>query len=297
MSRHASHLRYLSFLVAGGAAVATAAFGVQNAVATTASPASALVTHGSAERGSVSRTAGPLFARHRTVDPNMVRTRSTKTNNEQSENWSGYIASGSSGAYSSSSASWTVPTLSTQYNGYSSTWVGIDGASSSDGYLIQTGTEADVVNGQTQYDAWWEVITPSDEAPETLFSNLSISPGDSITASVAKGSDGDWTMTLTDNSTGQSGSQTSSFAGPGETAEWIQEDTDVNGDISSAPDWGSVSFSGITTNGADGGLSGAQAVDIYDSQGTQEDSTGAANGSDDGFTVTWLAPGTETPTS
>ncbi|MCW2494124.1 G1 family glutamic endopeptidase [Jatrophihabitans sp.] len=216
----------------------------------------------------------------------------SKNATEQSLNWSGYIQSGS--GYTASTATWRVPTLKTTYNGYSSTWVGIDGASSTDGYLIQTGTEADVVNKKASYDAWWEVITPTNEAPETLFSTLTIHAGDSITATVAKGTGGKWAMTLTDNTTGKTASHSSSFAGPGQSAEWIQEDTDVNGYISAAPDWQSVTFSGITTNGAAENLHSAAAVDIYDNHGTHEDSTGAPDSSGNGFTVTWLAPGTKT---
>jgi hypothetical protein len=213
---------------------------------------------------------------------------------QSSLNWSGYIKPGSSGAFTSSTASWTVPTLSTTYNGYSSTWVGVDGATSGDQYLIQTGTEADVVGHRTSYDAWYEVITPTDEAPETIFTSLTISPGDHIKATVAKTSSTSWKMTLTDNTTGRSASHTSAFAGPGESAEWIQEDTDVNGYISAAPDWKSVSFSGITVNGAGPALTASESVDIVDNNGTQEDSTGNPTGSSNGFTVTWLAPGTRT---
>lgn len=226
---------------------------------------------------------------HHRIQPDT--SRSGRTSGAQSDyNWAGYVKTGS--GYTSSTATWTVPTLSTKYDGYSSSWVGIDGFN--DSYLIQTGTEADVVNGQTSYDAWWEVITPSDEAPEVLFSSLSINPGDSITASVAKGSSGKWTMKLTDNTSGQSASHSSKFSGPGDSAEWIQEDTDVNGYISAAPDWHSVTFSGITVNGASPQLNSSESLDIVDTNGTQETSTGNPNSSGNGFTVTWLATGTPT---
>jgi hypothetical protein len=244
--------------------------------------------------GAAPAAPSSTFAHHLSVAPNLRHHDSSgKYANDSSENWSGYIKSGS--GFTSSTATWTVPSVSTADDGYSSSWVGIDGATSGDQYLIQTGTEQDVENGRTSYDAWWEVITPTDEAPENIFTNLDISPGDSITATVAKASGGKWTMTLTDNTTGQSGSHSSSFSGPGDSAEWIQEDTDVNNEISAAPDWGSVTFSGITVNGANPDLGSAEAVDIVDGNGTQEDSTGAPNSSGDGFTVTWLATGTPTP--
>lgn len=217
----------------------------------------------------------------------------SKIANQQSENWSGYIKP-TSGA-TSAAGTWTVPSLSTQYNGYSSTWVGIDGASANDQYLIQTGTEADMSNGRATYDAWWEVITPTNVAPEVLFSGFTVSPGQSITATVTKTSSTKWTMSLKNNTTGQTASHSATFAGPGSSAEWIQEDTDVNNSISPAPDWHSVTFAGATVNGANAALTSSEAVDIVDSQGTQEDSTSAPNSTANGFTVTWLAPGTATP--
>ena len=208
-------------------------------------------------------------------------------------NWAGYAKTGS--GFTSTAATWHVPTLKTTYGGYSSTWVGIDGATSSDQYLIQTGTEADVVGGRAQYRAWWEVITPTNVAPETLFA-MAVHPGDTIRATVAKNSSGSWTMSLRNYTTGQSASHTTSFAGPGKTAEWIQEDTDVNGYISTAPNWQSVTFSSIRLNSAAPALTATQAMDIYDSHGTRETSTGAPNTTKDGFTVKWLAPGTRTYT-
>jgi hypothetical protein len=211
---------------------------------------------------------------------------------QQSLNWSGYIRTGHT--FTSASATWTVPRLSSAHDGYSSTWVGIDGATSSDRYLIQTGTEADVSGGRRSYRAWWEIITPSDVAPETLFGQLTVHPGDSISASVSKLSPGRWVMRLRDNTTRRSASHTTSFAGPGETAEWIQEDTDVNGYISTAPNWRSVSFRNLRLNGANPKLKGSEAVDIVDRHGIREASTSAPSKAGNGFTVTWLAPGTRT---
>jgi hypothetical protein len=101
-------------------------------------------------------------------------------------------------------------------------------------------------------------------------------------------------MSLRDYTTGQSASHTASFAGPGKTAEWIQEDTDVYGYISTAPNWQSVSFSTVRLNAAAPALTASQALDIYDSHGTRETSTAGPNTTKDGFTVNWLAAGTKT---
>jgi hypothetical protein len=214
------------------------------------------------------------------------------TGQQQSLNWAGYVRDGH--GLTQASATWNVPSLKSTYNGYSSTWVGIDGATSADRYLIQTGTEADVSAGRRSYRAWWEVITPTNVAPETVFSTLPVQPGDSVTGSVSRASSGRWTMRLRDNTSGRSASHTVSFAGPGATAEWIQEDTDVNGYISAAPKWGSVSFRQLQLNRANPHLARSEAVDIVDRAGTRETSTSTPNAAGDGFTVSWLAPGTRT---
>jgi hypothetical protein len=235
-------------------------------------------------------TASPVPSPQRSLSAAALRH--TRYAAGHSLNWSGYTKTGT--AITASTASWHVPTLKNNYDGYSSTWVGIDGASSADPYLIQTGTEGDVVNGRAEYHAWWEVITPSDEAPEVLFTSFSVHPGDSIRASVTKNPSGTWTMSLRNNTTGKTASHSAAFGGPGKSAEWIQEDTDVNGYISAAPNWQSVAFSSITVNGASPRLSASQALNLVDSHGVVEDRTGTPNSSGNGFTITWLAPGSRT---
>ncbi len=206
-------------------------------------------------------------------------------------NWAGYIKTG--GHYTSVSGSWRVPTLRTSVNGYSSTWVGVDGALGHDAYLLQTGTEQDVGRGRASYYAWYEVITPTRAAPETPIRSMTIHAGDSMTATVAQVEAGTWTVTLRDNTSRVSSSVRVAFAGPGHSAEWIEEDTDVNGTISAAPDWQSVTFGNATVNGANPNLKPRQAVDLEDTRGTVEARTGnPANGN--GFGITWLAPGTPT---
>lgn len=239
-----------------------------------------------------STTPAHLVASHRVSPHVMGLHRRHRGTRQQSLNWSGYVRTGS--GFTSASASWTVAAVSSTHDGYSSTWVGIDGASSTDRYLIQTGTEADVVGGRRSYRAWWEVITPTDVAPETVFDGLAIHPGDHVTASVSRLASGRWVMRLRDATTGRSGSHAAAFSGPGSTVEWIQEDTDVNGYISTAPDWHAVSFGKLRLNRANPRLQPGEAVDLVDSHGTREAAAGAPTRGGDGFTVTWLAPGTRT---
>ena len=134
-----------------------------------------------------------------------------------SSNWSGYARTASGGAkITYASATWTVPSVQHK-NGYSSSWVGIDGFDNSS--LIQTGTEQDYINGRTVYRAWWEIIP----APETVIPSLTISPGDTMSAFVKNTSGNKWTISITDVTTGKSFSINKTFNGPGHSAEWIQE--------------------------------------------------------------------------
>src|SRR5690348_8189907 len=87
----------------------------------------------------------------------------------QSTNWWGYnqgaLESGKS-LFHSITANWNVPKASQHKKGedeFSSTWGGIGGGcletscTLTDNTLIQAGTEQDVISGQPQYSAWWEI--------------------------------------------------------------------------------------------------------------------------------------------
>jgi hypothetical protein len=167
-------------------------------------------------------------------------------NQIETENWSGYAVatfmSGSAPAYTSATATWTVPTVSYQTPPqvcqtytfgrrteelcstahpsaeYSASWVGIGGfctsasCSEADNTLIQLGTEQDVSSrGATQYYAWIEAL-PESEQPlceSTLKCAYPVNPGDTITASLTcepgcapAGTTQTWTLTLQDTPKG-----------------------------------------------------------------------------------------------
>jgi hypothetical protein len=169
----------------------------------------------------------------------------------QSSNWSGYAKTGS---FSSAVGHWTVPTVSQTTNvpnRFSSQWVGIDGFNNSN--LIQTGTEADFFNGSAHYDAWWEILP----AAETVIPGITVHPGDSFTASVSRNSGTSWHISITDNSTGQSFSTNRTYTGAGTSAEWIEEATSVNGQIGPPAKFSTFSFTNLTANGANPGLTTA----------------------------------------
>ncbi|GGN18646.1 G1 family glutamic endopeptidase [Streptomyces fuscichromogenes] len=163
-----------------------------------------------------------------------------------STNWSGYAATGSSGAYTSVTSSWTQPSVSCgSATTYSSFWVGLDGYSNS--ALEQTGTEADCINGTAVYGAWWEVLPAS----ESAYSGVTVKGGDKFTATVTyNGST--FAMTLTDSTQGWT--KTTTHAGSSgfknASAEVVAEAPEVGGSVASLANFGTVTFTGAKANGS-----------------------------------------------
>ena len=132
-----------------------------------------------------------------------------------SSNWAGYAVGG--GPYRSVSGEWTIPSVSASDRAsFSALWVGVDVFSNAS--LIQAGTEADFYNGAAHYSAWWEILP----APAVRIRTLPVRAGDLITVTITRVSSGRWRITVRD---ARSGSYTTTrpFAGPGTSAEWIEE--------------------------------------------------------------------------
>jgi Peptidase A4 family len=137
-----------------------------------------------------------------------------------SENWAGYAVQSKAGqSYSSVSGSWTEPSVSTSSGpGYSAFWVGLGGANQQSQSLEQVGTSAELVNGQTQYYAWYELVP----AAQTRL-KIAINPGDHISAMVTVNGT-DVTVSLSDQTSGKSVSKTLQMSNPDtSSAEWIAE--------------------------------------------------------------------------
>lgn len=151
-------------------------------------------------------------------------------------NWAGYIATGHT--YSSVSGSWIVPHVADSAgNVADATWVGIGGAVSDD--LIQAGTE--VVpddTGNLVYQAWYELL-PDNSKPVPL----PISPGDVVSVAVTEQSPGQWLISFTDATTGQSYTKTVQYDSTGSSADWIEEmPVEVDG-VMRLDDFGAIHFS------------------------------------------------------
>ena len=150
------------------------------------------------------------------------------------------------------------------------TWVGIDGYGN--GTVEQIGTGAKVVNGQTQYFAWWEFfgdqsaqgVNGPDYYWQTLPSSFAVHPGDTISADVAFVSSTSSTSTflfqITDKTTtgaveSWSQQETTTYVVPTRSsAEWIVENP--NGGAQALANFGTETFTGAwaTIGSTTGGI-------------------------------------------
>jgi hypothetical protein len=217
-------------------------------------------------------------------------------------NWFGYnqgtLEQGSK-LFSSITGEWTVPTATQHTSGQSeasSNWIGIGGGcvdancNVTDNTLIQTGTEQDVdSSGKASYSAWWEIIP----APSITISNLSISPGDHMQASVAETVAGSnvWNITLKDVTKNQTFTTTVPYPSTHATAEWIEETPlliGTNAGLASLPNLMNPLFDLGTTNGAPAGLKSSEQMQLIDSNSNVIGTPSAPDSDTDGFgACTW----------
>lgn len=163
-----------------------------------------------------------------------------------SANWSGYEYQ--DGPYSSVTGTFDVPNLVASPSATDAAeWVGIDGADNSDLIQAGVGEQYSPSTDTVQIQAWWEIL-PN---PETPINTISVVPGDSITVAITHGSGTQWSITLTDNTTGRSFSTQPTYDGPGASAEWVVEAPTVDTVQSTLGDYTpEVNFSGIAASGS-----------------------------------------------
>jgi hypothetical protein len=205
-----------------------------------------------------------------------------------SGNWSGY-AIPSTTIVTEASGRFTVPALNCAYTPTAGTsiWTGIGGFtwpdSGSSGVLLQTGVETNCVGGAQRNYGWFEEY-PSEPNQEERFVGFPVGVGDKIVASVFQTTSGAWETRVDDLNTGLSGVMITgegwgvmqdsigqfrpqgftvglSYAG-GYTAEWIVEDATGADGSTQVPfaDYGSVTFSGLTTSLSPWSLTPAEEV-------------------------------------
>jgi len=158
-------------------------------------------------------------------------SKNTPTANTTSVNWSGYavetnLASPQAYAFTDVQATWVVPSVSasassSHNNAYSSTWIGLDGDSSSSKTVEQIGIEQDFINGKAVYYAWYEMY------PKAVVKlDLVIQAGDTISAEVKYLGNNTYQLTLDDVTSGHSSAIQVESAKPiRSSAEWIEEGT------------------------------------------------------------------------
>jgi hypothetical protein len=267
----------LGLLIGSGSAAGASTTGTQ------ASPAARAAA---AARTALKQLAiGQHAADHR-VSGHVLRTKGLTQ--VESTNWSGYADDNSAGnTYSKVTGGWTEPSVScTKRTSLAAFWVGIDGYSS--GSVEQDGTLAECYLGSAYYYTWWEMY-PSNAIQ---VAGSSLSPGDSISASVVK-SGTSYTLTVTDSthpansfSTVQSCSNCADSS-----AEWIAEAPSGSRGVYPLSDFHSWTERGATvTSGSTSGVISTFPDDkiiMIDSAGRTKALPGALNSSGNGFTVTW----------
>jgi len=178
----------------------------------------------------------------------------------QSSNWSGYnlgTFGNGNGGYRSISGTWVVPKATQSLKGeaeYSSTWVGIgggcvdSGCTATDSTLIQAGTEQDVnASGKASYFAWWEII-PEPETPVSL----AVKSGDTVTVTINEVLPDQWTIKISNVSTGRSVTVNTPYTSTHATAEWIEESPLIigfAGGFAALPSLSTVHFDSGQVNG------------------------------------------------
>ncbi len=177
---------------------------------------------------------------------------------ETSSNWAGYAVTpvDPAAAYSTVSGSWTQPAAKCTARSaatYAAFWVGLGGYSSTSQALEQTGTESDCnARGVATYSAWYELVPAG---PVSV--NLTVKPGDVITASVAVTGQS-VTVSLVDTTRGTSFSKVLTMTAPDvSSAEWIAEAPSTCGESGSCrplplTNFGSAAFTSSSATTAAG---------------------------------------------
>jgi len=220
----------------------------------------------------------------------------------QSSNWFGYgqgtLEQGSK-LFDSITGDWTVPAATQHTSGQaeaSSDWIGIGGGcvdagcTVTDSTLIQTGTEQDVdATGAPTYSAWWELVP----APSISISNMTVSPGDHMHASLSEvvNDANVWTITITDVTKNETFTTTVPYPSTHATAEWIEEtplEIGTDAGFAALPNLTNPVFSSGTTNGSAVKLTSSEEMQLIDSGGNVIGTPSAPTGGGSGFDAcTW----------
>jgi hypothetical protein len=207
----------------------------------------------------------------------------TKQTEVESSNWSGYA--GTTGTYTSASASWIQPTGTCKSGDqHAAFWVGLDGYSSET--VEQTGSEVDCDGRTPEYHAWYEAYPAASED----YSNA-VEPGDHFNASVTYEGSNEFSLYIDDTTRGWSHDTTVTASGADRSsAEVIVEApccTDSGG-ILPLTDFGTISITSSEANGsATGNADGPTEIVMVDNKGRDEDNVSSRTDGEN-FSATWV---------
>jgi len=229
----------------------------------------------------------------------------------QSNNWSGYNQGSLERGgvqFHSVSGTWTVPTATQHTPGeaeFSASWLGIGGGCVdancmvTDATLIQAGTEQDVdAAGHASYGAWWEIIPE----PSTPIANFAVNAGNVIHVDITETSVGMWSITVQNQTTGQTFNQRTPYSSSYATAEWIEEtpvviDNSGRVTVGPMPRLSTVDFDLSATNGKPAALKPSEEIQLIDSKGAPLATPSAPDPDTDGFNVCAFASACAAPPS
>lgn len=174
----------------------------------------------------------------------------TKFNTIGSSNWSGFAAYGDH--FRRVSATYSIPSVNCTISpdgSFDSEWVGLDGYG--DTTVEQVGTSAECSGGTASYFAFTEMY------PRNPIYYTDVSAGDSITLVVYYSSSArNWDLSLTDNTTGATISQSSTCPPQNScknaSADIISEVPDIGTTPAPLADYGTVGFTEIAITDASG---------------------------------------------
>jgi hypothetical protein len=184
-----------------------------------------------------------LFASSPSATATVTHGPAHKLTHATSSNWAGWDNTG--GTYTSVSASWVQPaiTCAKRETSYASFWIGLDGDGSNS--VEQTGSEGDCNHGTPVYYSWYEFYP----AYPVNYSNT-VRPGDHFSSTVTY-SGGKYTLVLTDSTQGWSHTTTGTApSGLNKSAEVIAEAPSSNRGVLPLANFGTMSFTNATVNGA-----------------------------------------------
>ncbi|HEV2639984.1 MAG TPA: G1 family glutamic endopeptidase [Actinocrinis sp.] len=191
--------------------------------------------------------------------------------------WAGYADTGTA-KFTSISGSWTVPKLdcATTKNSSVSPWLGLDGWSSDT--VEQIGFDQDCQSGVAGYHPWVEMYPAN-----SIYFTETLKPGDVVTASVSVSGT---TFTLSESDTTQGWTKTYTKTGNDRlsSAEAILED--LGSGIGQVADFGTIPFTGLTSNGKPLATAGTPNSTNLERGSTLLTKNSALTGG--AFTITWL---------